>query len=257
MFKSIWGLGKDNYRRTKIAFANIALWIVGDGTAKNPGEWASRILSQVNPRWWGRQALSNGSINQVKTPYGIKIFYTSKGEYDYMDVVENGRGTHDIKKDFARSPRRKRKANGSGWYMTIPFTTNKHDDGTTSIVNAKNNNINAIIKKVGEYKDSSGQLRGEYTYDKEAKGMTGQGNVFKAPQKTKGGKVTYSYMKFVTCSDTSGGWMYPAIPAHKIADGLEKEAEKMMTSAAFRQAIEKDTEDFIKSSLRKMGHKQK
>ena len=249
MFKSIWGLGKDNYRRTKLALGNIAEWVVG--------QWEKRLLENVNPRWWGRQALSNGSINQVKTPYGIKIFYTSQGEYDYMDVVENGRGTHDIKKDFARSPRRKRKANGSGWYMTIPFTTNKHDDGTTSIVNAKNNNINAIIKKVGEYKDSSGQLRGEYTYDKEAKGMTGQGNVFKAPQKTKGGKVTYSYMKFVTCSDTSGGWMYPAIPAHKIADGLEKEAEKMMTSAAFRQAIEKDTEDFIKSSLRKMGHKQK
>lgn len=253
MFKSIWGLGKDNYRRTKLALGNIAEWVVG--------QWEKRLLENVNPRWWGRQALSNGSINQVRTPYGIKIFYTSKGEYDYMDVVENGRAPFPMKDAFERSPRRKRKVGGSGWYITIPFTTNKEpdEDGKkkSSIVNPSNNNINAIIKKVGEYKDSSGQLRGEYTYDKEAKGMTGQGNVFKAPQKTKGGKVTYSYMKFVTCSDTSGGWMYPAIPAHKIAQGLEKEAEKMMTSNAFKQAIERDTEDFIKSGLRKMGHKQK
>ena len=83
MFKSIWGLGKDNYRRTKLALSNIAEWVVS--------QWEKRLLENVNPRWWGRQALSNGSINQVKTPYGIKIFYTSKGEYDYMDVVENGR----------------------------------------------------------------------------------------------------------------------------------------------------------------------
>ncbi len=247
MFKSIWGLGKDNYRRTKLALGNIAEWVVD--------EWYKRLRESVSPRWWGRMAADNGSINQVKTPYGIKIFYTSKGEYDYMDVVENGRPAYDIKIGFAKSDRRKRKKNG-GWYMTIPFTTNRDDDGTTSIVNAKNNNINAIIKKVGEYKDSSGQLRAVNEYS-QGRGTTGSGNVFKAPQKTKGGKVTYSYMKFVTCSDTSGGWMYPAIPAHKIAQGLEKEAEKMMTSNAFRQAIEKDTEDFIKSGLRKMGHKQK
>lgn len=247
MFKSIWQLGDKQFRRTKLALSNIAQWVVS--------EWEKRLLENVSPRWWGRMALSNGSINQVKTPYGIKIFYTSKGEYDYMDVVENGRAAYPILQAFARSDRRKRKKNG-GWYITIPFTTNKEDDGTTSIVNPQNNNINAIIKKVGEYKDESGQLRGEYDY-KQSKGTTGQGNVFKAPQKTKGGKVTYSYMKFVTASDTSSGWMYPAIPAHKIAQGLEKEAEKMMTSNAFKQAIERDTEDFIKSGLRKMGHKQK
>lgn len=254
MFKSIWGLGEKNFRRTKIALSNIAKWIVGDGTPKNPGEWKVR-LGNVSPRWWGRMALANGSINQVKTPYGIKIFYTSQGEYDYIDVVENGRGAYSILQAFARSPRRKKKKEGGGWYMTVPFTTNKEDDGSTSIVNSKNNDINAIIKKVGEYKDDSGQIRGSYTYDKDAKGMTGKGNVFKAPQKIKGGKTTYSYMKFVTASDTSSGWMYPAVPAHKIAEGLEKEAEKMMQSAAFRQAIEKDTEQFIKDSIRAFSKK--
>ena len=94
MFKSIWGLGKDNYRRTKLALSNIAEWVVS--------QWEKRLLENVSPRWWGRQALSNGSINQVKTPYGIKIFYTSKGEYDYMDVVENGRPAYDIKIGFAK-----------------------------------------------------------------------------------------------------------------------------------------------------------
>lgn len=247
MFKSIWGLGEKNFRRTKLALSNIAQWIVS--------EWEKRLLENVSPRWWGRMALANGSINQVKTPYGIKIFYTSNSEYDYMDVVENGRPAYDIKIGFAKSDRRKRKKNG-GWYMTVPFTTNKEDDGSTSIVNSKNNNINAIIKKVGEYKDDSGQIRARYDYSQD-KRTTGRGNAFKAPQKIKGGKVTYSYMKFVTASDTSSGWIYPQVPAHKIAEKLEQEAEKLMQSNAFRQAIERDTEQYIKDSLRALGHKQK
>lgn len=245
MFKSIWQLGDKQFRRTKLALSNIAQWVVS--------EWEKRLLENVSPRWWGRMALSNGSINQVRTPYGIKIFYTSKGEYDYMDVVENGRAAYPILQAFARSDRRKRKKNG-GWYITIPFTTNKEDDGTTSIVNPQNNNINAIIKKVGEYKDESGQLRAVNEYS-QGRGTTGRGNVFKSPQKIKGGKVTYSYMKFVTASDTSSGWMYPQIEPHKIAEKLEKEAEKMMTGNAFRQAIEKDVESYIKDGLRKMGTK--
>ena len=180
MFKSIWQLGDKQFRRTKLALSNIAQWVVS--------EWEKRLLENVSPRWWGRMALSNGSINQVKTPYGIKIFYTSQGEYDYMDVVENGRAAYPILQAFARSDRRKRKKNG-GWYITIPFKTNKEpdEDGKkkSSVVNAANNDINSIIKKVGEYKDDSGQLRGKYEYS-QGRGTTGKGNVFKAPQKTKG-----------------------------------------------------------------------
>jgi hypothetical protein len=249
MFKSIWQLGDKQFRRTKKALDTIASWVVE--------QWYERLEAKVSPRWWGRMAAENGSIKKVKTPYGIKIFYTSSSEYDYMDVVENGRGAYPILQAFARSDRRKQKKNG-GWYITIPFTTNKEpdEDGKkkSSIVNPQNNNINAIIKKVGEYKDDSGQIRAINEYS-QGRGTTGRGNVFKSPQKTKGGKITYSYMKFVTASDTSSGWMYPAIPAHKIAEKLEKEAEKMMTGAAFRQAVERDTETYIKDGLRNMGIK--
>lgn len=249
MFKSIWQLGNNQFRRTKKALDTIASWVVE--------QWYERLETKVSPRWWGRMAAENGSIRKVKTPYGIKIFYTSKGEYDYMDVVENGRAAYPILQAFAKSDRRKKKLNG-GWYITIPFTANKEpdEDGKkkSSVVNASNNSINSIIKKVGEYKDDSGQLRGQYEYS-QGRGTTGKGNVFKAPQKIKGGKVTYSYMKFITASNTSSGWMYPQIEPHKIAEKLEKEAEKMMTGNAFRQAVEKDAESYIKDGLRKMGAK--
>lgn len=244
MIKTIWGLGDKQFRRTKLALSNIAQYVIQ--------EWEKRLLTEVNPRWWGRMALSNGNINQVKTPYGIKIFYTSTNkEYDYMDVVENGRTAYDIKIGFSKSERRKRKKNG-GWYMTVPFTTNRDSGGTSSIVNAKNNDINAVMKKIGEYKDDSGQFRGSYEYS-QTKGTTGKGNAFKFPQKTRTGRITYSYAKFVTASDTSPGWIYPAIPAHKLGEKLEKEAAKLMTGQAFKQAVERDTEYYIKSSLRSMG----
>jgi hypothetical protein len=241
MFQSIWKLEEKYFKRTKLALINIANWVIS--------EWEKRLMSDVSPRWWGRMAVSNGHISYVRTPYGIRVFYVSKSQYDYMDVVENGRSAYDIKKAFSKSDRVRRKKNG-GWYIVIPMTTNKEDDGSVSKVNAKNNDINATMKKIGEYKDNSGQLRGRYEYT-QGKGTTGKGNAFRFPQQTKRG-ITYSYAKFITASDRSSGWIYPAIQPNRIAEKLEKDAGKLMGSAKFRQAVERDTEQYIQTELKKL-----
>ena len=239
MFQSIWKFEDKFFRRTKLALINIAEWLVT--------QWQKRLVNDVSPRWWGRMAVTNGQINYVRTPYGIRVFYVSKGEYDYMDVVENGRSAYDIKKAFSRSDRKRRKKNG-GWYIIIPFKTEKNEDGSVSVINAKNNDINSTMKKIGEYKDNSGAIRGKYSYSG-GKGTTGTGSVYRFPQQTKKG-VRYSYGKFVTASDRSSGWIYPAIKPHRIAEKLGKEAEKLMQSSKFRQAVERDTEQYIQESLR-------
>ena len=43
-----------------------------------------------------------------------------------------------------------------------------------------------------------------------------------------------------------------AIQPNRIAEKLEKDAGKLMSSAKFRQAVERDTEQYIQTELKKL-----
>lgn len=231
---------KGLFPRTKRILQDLSKWI--------KAEWESR-LSKASPSWWGRMALSKragggGGILMRRIAGGFEVFYANKGKYDYMGILDRGRGPYDMKPALINGPRSR--AGKNGRYTIIGFS--KNEDGSTVGVN--NNSINSVITKIGSYRDEEGKNRNAYSYNKE-EGMTGKGNVFLSQQVNKDGSVSRSGVKFITVSARSKGFIYPAIPAHNIMSDLKQEVQSAIARPAVKRAISADCTDIARGIIRK------
>lgn len=161
--------------------------------------WTNNTLA-AKPSWWGKMAMSNrpgggGGILIRKIPGGFQVYHPNKGKYNYMAVIERGRGRYDMRPSILGGSRARMGANGP--YVIVPIT--KNENGTP--VSPKNNSINSVIIKTGSFKEENahGQMvtRNRYKYRQDP-GMTSQGNVFAREQKYKNGKIQRSFVKFVS-----------------------------------------------------------
>jgi hypothetical protein len=201
-------------------------------------------LGSATPSWWGRQALSTrpgggGGIQIRRIPGGHEVHYADKGAYNYLAVIERGRGRVSIKDALLRSPRAKTGKHGR--YIAVPLRRNK--DG--SRVSAKNNTASTTLIKSGFFDDSEGQKR---TKLRPVGIPGGQGNATAFAQPTKSG-VRRSFVRLVTVTERSTGWMHPAIPAQPIQPVLQRKVEEALRSDHFRKRIEADVQDFLQSVL--------
>ena len=192
-------------------------------------QYESRI-DETHPHWWARMALSDrspdagGGILIRKTSTGMQVYYANKGKYNYLSVIENGRGRYSIKEALLRSPRAK--TGKKGRYIIIPMKGKKEEAVGT-------------IKRTGTRLDASGVRRSTYKYSDKK----GRGSTYRAAQETKGGKTQYSYVKFVCVSENSTGWIHPAIPPNPIAKELQKDTDRILqTDKRLTDAMVKDIE---------------
>ncbi|TGJ99850.1 hypothetical protein EHO57_13905 [Leptospira langatensis] len=234
---------KGKFPRTKRVLSYIA------NAAKEA--WSSNVLA-AKPAWWGRMAMSSrsgggGGIKIIPIPGGFRIYHPNTGKYPYMKVLEKGRARYDIKAALLAGPRARMGEHGR--YTIIPLS--KNDNG--SEVSPSNNQINSVMTKVRSYKEpnADGKIvsRNQYSYRTDP-GMTGKGNVFATEQVYKNGHVQRSFMKFVTISERTRGWYYPAIPAQKILVGVKKDVEKALRSDSVKKAVAGDMKDLIRELIR-------
>lgn len=200
-------------------------------------------LAAATPSWWGRQALSTrpgggGGIQIKRIAGGHEVFYANKGAYNYLRVIERGRGRVSIKDALLRSPRAK--TGNHGRYIVVPLRKNK--DG--SRVSAKNNRASTTLLKTGFFDDDEGQKRTKLR----PVGIPGQGNAVAFAQPTKRG-VRRSFVRLVTVTERSTGWMHPTIPAQPIQPVLQRKVSEALDSDHFKKRVQADVEDFLNFTL--------
>ncbi len=208
-------------------------------------EYESRIL-ETKPEWWGRMALSNsagggGGIGIKQIPGGYIVYYLNQGKYNYLSVIEKGRAPYSIKNALLRSPRVRYGEKGK--YIIVPFLKSYGRK-----VNAQNFDINSILRFAGNLKDQRNITRKKYTL---IEIKTGSGNVFgieQGPIKT--GRMQYSYVKYMTVSEESNGWIYPKIKSQPIGPILQKKVNNILNSNQFQDLIKKDVTEFLEKFVR-------
>lgn len=220
-------------------------------TEKVKTQWERYIAASDVPGWWKRSVLIDGGGLLIrKTSEGSEVYYSNSGKYDYMDVIERGRGAYDMKPALLSGSRAMMGANGR--YVIVPLTRNKGGKK----VSAKNNEINSTISKIGSktVMNANGQpiIKNVYKYMKR-KGDTGAGNVFRSEQKQKGGSVHKSYTKFVVVSEKSSGWIYPAIKAGHYTEQIQKDIDRAMKSKALKNAVLADIALLKDGIIKKYG----
>lgn len=207
--------------------------IAGNVQARFQGE-----IEDSWPSWWGRMALSTGQgggggILIRRVAGGYRVYYPNLGRYNYLSVIEQGRGAYSIKDALMRSPRTRK--GQTGRYIVIPMP-------------AKADNESPVLKRKGLSLDAEGKTRISY------KGMQpGSSGTVRMAQNVKGGKVQTASMKFVVVSERSKGWIYPAIKANPISQKLQSEVDTMLPNdSRLKKAIEQDVSEFLR---RKLGGK--
>ena len=200
-------------------------------------------IRNFTPSWWGRMALSTGpggggGLLIRKVPGGLEIYYANAGKYNYLEVVEKGRGTYDMKPALLRSPRARTGKNGR--YIIIPMTRNKD----RSEVNDENNTIHSVVRRTGHYMDREGKKRIKYG---KVEDRSGRGNVYAFEQgPVKSGEMQYSYAKFLTVSENSSGWIQKPIQGARIEPEIQKEVDKTVRrDPRLQEAISRDVEKFL------------
>ncbi|MBM9578920.1 hypothetical protein JWG45_17380 [Leptospira sp. 201903070] len=214
--------------------------------------WTNNTLA-AKPSWWGRMAMSNrpgggGGILIRPIPGGFQVYHPNKGKYNYMAVIERGRGRYDMRPSLLGGSRARMGENGP--YVIVPIT--KNENGTP--ISPKNKSINSVIIKTGTFKEENahGQMvtRNRYKYRQDP-GMTGKGNVFAREQKYKNGTVQRSFVKFVVVTEKSRDFFQPAIPAQKIIAGIKEDVKSALKSKTLKQAVALDTKNLILELLSK------
>ncbi|MDI7224606.1 hypothetical protein [Leptospira santarosai] len=241
-YESLYEKGK--FPRTKHLLNRIAI------AAKN--SWSHNVLS-AKPAWWGRMAMSNragggGGILIKKIPGGFQVFHPNRGKYNYMRVIENGRGRYDMRPALLGGSRARMGPHGP--YVIVPIT--KNENGTP--VSPQHNEINSVLIKTGTFKEPNAHgkvvTRNRYKYRQDP-GMTGQGNVFAREQIYKNGTVQRSFVKFVVVNRFSRDFFQPAIPAQKIFSGVKKDVKRALKSKQLKSAVAMDAKDLIRILLSK------
>ncbi|MCG6170232.1 hypothetical protein [Leptospira sanjuanensis] len=214
--------------------------------------WSHNVLS-AKPSWWGRMAMSNragggGGILLKKVPGGFRVIHPNKGKYNYMKVIENGRGRYDMRPALLGGSRARMGPHGP--YVIVPIF--KNENGTP--VSPQHNEINSVLIKTGTYKEANahGQMvtRNKYKYRRDP-GMTGKGNVFAREQVYKNGNVQRSFVKFVVVNNFSRDFFQPVIQAQKVFSGVKEDVERAFKSKQFKSAVAADTKDLIRELLSK------
>lgn len=174
-----------------------------------------------------------GGIVIRRVAGGYRVFYANMGRYNYLAVIEQGRGAYSIKDALMRSPRTRK--GQTGRYIVIPMP-------------AKADNESPVLKRKGLSLDAEGKTRIAY------KGMQpGSSGTVRMAQNVKGGKVQTASMKFVVVSERSTGWIYPAIKANPISQKLQAEVDEILPNdSRLKKAIEQDVSEFLR---RKLGGK--
>lgn len=215
-------------------------------------EWEAMTAESV-PNWWGRQALSRGSgggggILTKSIPGGKLVYYANKGKYNYMEILDMGRSRYDMKPALLASSRARKGENGN--YLIIAFTRNKNG----SKVSPKNNTINAALKKIGSELKANAQnikvRRNVYTVREIAKVPDRKNGAYVSEQKTKGGGVQRSYMKFVCLNENSRGWMYPKIIKHSFTKKLNRTIKTAMRSKQLHDAVAQDMDSLVQQLIK-------
>lgn len=211
----------------------------------------------AKPSWWGRMAMSNkagggGGILLRRIPGGFQVYHPNKGKYNYLAVLEKGRGRYDMRPSLLGGSRARMGENGP--YVIVPIK--KNEDGTP--VSPENNLINSAIIKIGTFREENahGQTvtRNKYKYRIDA-GMAGRGNAFVAEQKYRNWNVQRSYLKFVVVNEKSTKFFQPAIPAQKIFGRVREDVDKALKSKILRSAVASDTKNLIQELLQKRKKK--
>ena len=242
------------YKQGKLPRTKATIEKIAD-SAKS--QWES-MVAEGTPQWWAKMALSSGpggggGILVKNIPGGREIYYADKGKYDYMSILDKGRSRFDMKPGLLGSSRARKGKNGT--YLIIAFTKNQDN----SKVSPKNNTINAAMKKTGSImgKNAKGEdvRRNKYNYRKLADKQDKKNGAYVVEQKVKGGGIQRSYMKFVCLSESSTGWYYPQIPAHRFMDKLKKDVKSAMESKVMKQAITQDYQDLVQELIKKANLK--
>jgi len=214
-------------------------------------EWTRRVLAS-EPSWWGRQAISKtsgggGGFLIRKVPGGFQVYYANKGKYNYLAVIQKGRGSYDMKPGLLASPRARSGKNGR--YIIVPFTKDKKGKKI-----GPSSEINSVITKVGSKKEPNADgktvVRNKYGPYRKDPGMTGKGNIFASEQKNKNGSVSRSFVKFVIVTENSQGFFYPAIKAQNHRRHIMKSVNKAMKSEAVKKAIGTDAKRLISRMIK-------
>ncbi|AGS80764.1 hypothetical protein LEP1GSC050_0105 [Leptospira phage vB_LbrZ_5399-LE1] len=243
-YEALYSKGK--FPRTKYVLSQIA--------KEAHTLWSKRVL-EAWPSYFGKMAMSNrsgggGGLKIVPVPGGFKIVHPNKGRYNYMSVLEKGRSRYDMKEALLSGPRARTGKNGR--YTIIPLTKNSDK----SPISPVNNDINAVITKVGSFKDINprGEIvtRNRYSYRIDP-GMTGKGNVFASEQVYRNGQVKRTFLKFLTVSEKSKGMFYPRIPAYNIISGIRQRIERKLRGNEIRSAVAMDVKSLTLDLLKKQN----
>lgn len=245
-FEKLW---QDGYfPRTEKLIREIAI-IAKEG-------WSQATLS-ASPSWWGKMALSKtsgggGGFILRKVPGGYEVSYANQGKYNYLAVIEKGRGPFDMKPSILASKRARMGKNGR--YTIVPLS--KGNGGEK--ISPSNSNINGLMTKIGSRKEpnADGQTvtRNRYSYSRD-QGMSGKGNIYETRQHQKDGSIQSSYTKFITVSESSNGFIYPAIKAQNNQAKIEAVVNKALASNSLKTAIAKDMNGIISHLVKKYGSK--
>lgn len=207
--------------------------VVKDMTASFAREWektAQNSLNQTRIRY-----MNNLSVLDTGRMEGAVFLDYSKDPL--IRMIEEGASAFDMKDGFAKSSKKKMKANG-GWYLTIPFRfatpgaiaessvfSNKMPDDVYEIVKGKEANIDVP----GGGKRSQGLTLGEIpdefkmpnvNFDPDIPGSKAFKSIYEGITKVEDPKTGQNiYMSFRRVSEKSPieSWMHPGLGTYDLA----------------------------------------
>lgn len=205
---------------------------------------------------WATRYFKNSWINNVSdadTPEGWKTFYINKikdkknSDYEhevyaephkFINFIENGIKSRDMKEDFMKSKKVKKTKNGKE-YLTIFMQKRKRE--------IKSKSVKKQLPDLDNYRPTGTKLDGkEKIYSSSSSASISSGIDGRI---TKVGSPKHSgFGTFVRVTRNSKGWIYPHIPASPVFSDTIKQTEpkiKMKIEKAFLKDLAA-----IKESLR-------
>jgi hypothetical protein len=223
---------------------------------------------------WEQTAMNTLGATKNRYVSNIKVIDSGRMEgtvlLDYskdplIKMLEEGSSAFDMKENFAKSSKKKLKANGSGWYLTVPFSIGTPGASATGFANIMPSEIYAQVKNKTvspETGRSQGLTKNEIPEQyqipkvraaiiipesaafKEYKQKTSQfQGLYKKTDSTTG-QSSYGSFRRVSDKSDSDSWIHPGIEAMNLAE---------KTIDSFDSKIQTILEDSMSSALSYFG----
>jgi len=238
----------DNFNISKKEVEDIMDLAIKNVTAAFAIEWENKALQSLSST--RSRYVANLKVVDEGRLSGAVILDYSKDKL--VKMLEEGASAFDMKEYFKKSDKAKQKKNGSGWYLTVPFSIGTPGSLQENFTTVMPQQIYSIVKKqdvdpisLRSKGVSKGEIPSELNQKRVRPGFTAislpksklfeeyqhKNSIYEGISKQTSpitGQTTYSSFRRVSDKSDSNSWTHPGIDAGNFAEKAFEQFEMKM-----------------------------